>query len=319
MIRIAPYVRKDNLGLFENKESIFTGAVQRDIMRTVQIGNKYVVVNGLNENAPEVLALDKAEKEAKIKYIREMVAKIEAAVVNNVIEPKDKDFWSKVKEARPDNLNFWLSQDYELPITSVGYDLDLTDIKDEIKYIAIKAGGYSLCAKNYDEAKKNTRYKFYLQEKDSEITSKAALSRKKMQAVSIISDIVISKPSKLSNILACLDYDPCLYTSKTHPDVLLIRAEEIISGESGIANLDTPEKALDKFLVYTSKDDDSLETEAIVKKAISKYIIKKNTQNQFYTGDSNQMRLLGVTVEDVVLLLNSPENSVLFQTIKSKV
>ena len=109
-IAVRPYADPSipNMGLERYNMALFENVTQEEsIIYLDPTGSgKKRYITGLNEYAPEVQMLPIDDKEAKIKDIRECVATIER-YFGNALDISDKDFWTKVQVARPDNYDFW--------------------------------------------------------------------------------------------------------------------------------------------------------------------------------------------------------------------
>ncbi len=108
-IAIRPYfdAAKSNMGLEKYGLSLFDGTVHEEQLACLEINGIKRYVTGLNEFAPDVKKLNPEEQEAKIRQIRMIVSQLEKELAANVIDPKDEQFWNKVKLLKPDNDEFW--------------------------------------------------------------------------------------------------------------------------------------------------------------------------------------------------------------------
>jgi len=109
-ISIKPYFDPEisNLGLEKYGLSLFDGVFHEEQLACLEQNGIKRYITGLNEFAPDVKNLKDPElREAKIQEIRNVVAKLEAELAANIIDPSDPEFWNKVKLLRPNNDEFW--------------------------------------------------------------------------------------------------------------------------------------------------------------------------------------------------------------------
>ena len=171
-ISIRPFIEhsRENMGLEKYGMVLFEGAMYEEPVAYTESNGVRIYRTGLNEYAQEIENLPEEEKEAKIKEIREIVADLERKMVSNVLNVKDKDFWSKVKHIRNDNTKLW-----DELIIRVGNDPiflnPAKEWKDMLIYKAIEANGFTIVAPSLEHAKKNpSKYKFYLDKYEETIS-----------------------------------------------------------------------------------------------------------------------------------------------------
>ena len=97
-IRIKPYfdANRPNMGLEQYGLVLFDGVAQEEQLACLEKNGIKHYLTGLNEFAPEIKLLPPDLREARIKDIRKTVAQLERELAANVLDPEDKDFWSKV-------------------------------------------------------------------------------------------------------------------------------------------------------------------------------------------------------------------------------
>ena len=176
-VSIKPYFdqRVENMGLENYGLSLFDGVTHQEQLACIEINGISRYLTGLNEFAPELKKLNSDTRDSKIKQIRIAVSELEKELAANMIDPEDKDFWNKVKLLKPDNSEFW--NKIELTVGNTTIFLDVNDPYDRIKMYAIEAGGFSLVAKSYEDAKSKAKPpKFYL-DKDAETVSSSKSNR----------------------------------------------------------------------------------------------------------------------------------------------
>ena len=153
---------KENMGLENYGMTLFAGVYHEESLSCLEVNGVKRYVTGLNEFAPEVKRLNAKDRAAKVKEIRTAVAQLEAELAQNILDINDPMFWNNVKLLRPDNDTLWS----KITVKCGNDPLYLDPSKDPydlIKIFAIKAGGFSIVAKNLSEAK-TTGAKFYLDE-----------------------------------------------------------------------------------------------------------------------------------------------------------
>ena len=172
-IVIRPYfdATSENMGLENYGISLFDGVKHQEQLACLEINGINRYLTGLNEFAPEIKKLSKEIREAKVKQIRVTVADLEAELASNIINPEDKDFWNQVTLLKPDNHEFW--NKIELSVGNEPTHINTNDPYDRIKLAAIEAGGFSLVAKSYEDAKSKPRPpKFYLDKEEETVSTR---------------------------------------------------------------------------------------------------------------------------------------------------
>ena len=303
-ISIKPYfdARSENMGLENYGLSLFDGVKHQEQLACLEINGISRYLTGLNEFAPEVKKLSKEAREAKIKQIRKSVADLEAELASNILDPEDKDFWNKVKLLKPDNNEFWNKIDI-----SVGNEplfLNTSDPYDRIKLYAIEAGGFSLIAKSYEDAKNKPRPpKFYLDKDAETVSSRTEYKKLRNKALSELQKLFDKNSTKLFYVAKVVDASSTQYKKSTPLDVLYENMDTYIHGEGAESNI---ERAVNGFIDVVNSDMESLKIRSIVKdSSFFKYIITKS-DGHIYHNKKNVM--LGRNVSDVVEFLKNPLN-----------
>jgi len=303
-ISIKPYfdARAENMGLENYGLSLFDGIKHQEQLACLEINGINRYLTGLNEFAPEVKKLPKEKREAKVKQIRESVADLEAELASNILDPEDKDFWNKVKLLKPDNNEFWNKIDI-----SVGNDskfLNMNDPYDRIKLHAIEAGGFSLIAKSYEDAKAKPKPpKFYLDKDAETVSSRTEYKKLRNKALSELQKLFDKNSTKLFYVAKVVDANSTQYKKSTPGDILYENMDTHIHGEGAESNM---ERAVTQFLDATNCDMETLKIRSIVKdSSFFKYIITKS-DGHIYHNKKNVM--LGRNVSDVVEFLKNPLN-----------
>jgi hypothetical protein len=303
-ISIKPYfdARSENMGLENYGLSLFDGIKHQEQLACLEINGINRYLTGLNEFAPEVKKLPKEKREAKVKQIRATIVDLEAELASNILDPEDKDFWNKVKLLKPDNNEFWNKIDL-----SIGNDtkfLNMNDPYDRIKLCAIEAGGFSLIAKSYEDAKAKPRPpKFYLDKDAETVSSRTEYKKLRNRALSELQKLFDKNSTKLFYVAKVVDANSTQYKKSTPGDILYENMDTHIHGEGAESNM---ERAVTQFLDATDCDMETLKIRSIVKdSSFFKYIITKSDGHIYHNKKSV---MLGRNVSDVVEFLKNPLN-----------
>jgi len=303
-VSIKPYfdARAENMGLENYGLSLFDGITHQEQLACLEINGINRYLTGLNEFAPEVKKLPKEKREAKVKQIRATIADLEAELASNILDPEDKDFWNKVKLLKPDNNEFWNKID--LSIGNETKFLNMNDPYDRIKLCAIEAGGFSLIAKSYEDAKAKPKPpKFYLDKDAETVSSRTEYKKLRNKALSELQKLFDKNSTKLFYVAKVVDASSTQYKKSTPGDILYENMDTHIHGEGAESNM---ERAVNQFLDATNCDMETLKIRSIVKdSSFFKYIITKS-DGHIYHNKKNAM--LGRNVSDVVEFLKNPLN-----------
>ena len=303
-VSIKPYfdARSENMGLENYGLSLFDGITHQEQLACLEINGINRYLTGLNEFAPEIKKLPKEKREAKVKQIRATIADLEAELASNILDPEDKDFWNKVKLLKPDNNEFWNKIDL-----SIGNDtkfLNMNDPYDRIKLCAIEAGGFSLIAKSYEDAKAKPKPpKFYLDKDAETVSSRTEYKKLRNKALSELQKLFDKNSTKLFYVAKVVDANSTQYKKSTPGDILYENMDTHIHGEGAESNM---ERAVTQFLDATDCDMETLKIRSIVKdSSFFKYIITKSDGHIYHNKKSV---MLGRNVSDVVEFLKNPLN-----------
>ena len=303
-IVIRPYfdATSENMGLENYGISLFDGVKHQEQLACLEINGINRYLTGLNEFAPEIKKLSKEIREAKVKQIRVTVADLEAELASNIIDPEDKDFWNQVTLLKPDNHEFW--NKIEL---SVGNDLthiNINDPYDRIKLAAIEAGGFSLVAKSYEDAKSKPRPpKFYLDKEEETVSTRTEYKKMRNKALAELQKLFDKNSTKLFYVAKVVDATSTQYKKSTSLDILYENMDTYIHGDGAESNV---ERAVTGFLDVVNTDMESLKIRSIVKdSSFFKYISHKSDGHIYHT---KKNALMGRNVSDVVEFLKNPLN-----------
>jgi len=315
-IAIKPYFDNSvsNMGLENYGITLFDGIKHSEQLACLERNGVVQYLTGLNEFAPEIkLISDPESKAAKIKEIRSAVAELEKELAANILDIEDANFWNNVKLLRPDNVEFW----NKIAI-SCGNDpvyLNPNDPFDRIKLYAIEAGGFSIVAKSYEEARsKAVPPKFYLDKAQETAGAKTEYKKMRNKALAELQKLFDKNSTKLFYIAKVVDTASAQYKKYTPNDIIYDNMDRHIQGEGSEGN---KEKAAKTFLDAASMDMETLKIKSIVKDSVFfKYIINK-ADGHIYHAQSGTM--MGRNVSDVVEYLKNPLNEDILKDLINKV
>lgn len=303
-IAVRPFFdsRTSNMGLEEYGMTLFDGVTHTEQLACLENNGVTRYITGLNEYAPEIKLLDPETKESKVRAIREAVAELEKELAANVIEPDDKDFWNKVKLLSPSNTEFW--NKIHLACGNDPLYLDPKDPFDRIKLYAIEAGGFSIVAKSYDDARsKPVPPKFYLDKEEETVMVRTEYKKLRNKALSELQKLFDKNSTKLFYIAKVVDINSTQYRKSTPNDVIYENMDLYINGEGGETN---KERAAKSFMEAANMDMETLKIKSIVRdSSFFKYIISKPDGYLYHSKSSS---LLGRNVSDVIEYLKNPLN-----------
>jgi uncharacterized coiled-coil protein SlyX len=317
-IAIRPYVDTniDNMGLQKYNLSLFDGTFHEEPLSCIEINGIKRFITGLNEFAPEIKELSFEEQEAKIKQIRTVVAQLEKELAANVLDINDESFWNKVKLLRPDNEAFW----GEIKIRCGNdplYPEPDKDPYDLIKLYAIEAGGFSIVAKSFEEARKMAKTpKFYLDKLEETVAVQTEVKKLRNKALVELQKLFDKNQNKLFYVAKILDINSAQYKKTTPNDIIYDNMDKYINGE--LSDKDK-RKCPQRFLDVCNLDMETLKIKAIVKDSGSSYykVIANKADGFIYHMQSGA--ILGRTQNDVVEYLKNPLNEEILMDLTKKV
>ena len=315
-VTIRPYsaFADSNMGLEKYNMVVFEGVVHEEPITCLENNGIKRYVTGLNEFAPEIKALPEEERVAAVKEIRTIVAQLEKEIMLNVIDPKDEDFWSKVKLLRPDNSLFWDTIVMRFGNEPVYLD-PIVDPNDLIKLRAIEAGGFSLVAKSLDEARKNgSTYKFYLDKYEETIAINTEVKKLRNKALAELQKLYDKNANKLFLMCKVIDANSTQYRKSTPNDVMYDNMDKYINGE--LVDKDK-KKTASYFMEIATLDMETLKLRAIVKDANFYKLIATRGDGNIYHMKSGAV--LGKNPSDVVLYLKNPLNEEILMDVAKNV
>jgi len=301
---IKPYFdsRVENMGLENYGLSLFDGVKHQEQLACIEINGISRYITGLNEFAPELKQLNPEVRSSKIREIRAAVSELEKELASNMVDPEDKDFWNKVKLLKPDNSEFW--NKIELSCGNEPLYLDINDPYDRIKMYAIEAGGFSIVAKSYEDAKSKPKApKFYLDKDAQTVSTKTEYKKLRNKALAELQKLFDKNSTKLFYVAKVVDAHSTQYKKSTPLDILYDNMDGFIYGNGAEGN---KERAVNTFLNTVKQDMETLKLRSIVKdSSFFKYIV---TKSDGYIYHAKKNALLGRNVSDVVEFLRNPLN-----------
>lgn len=315
-ISIKPYFDNSvsNMGLENYGLSLFDGVTHTEQLACIEKNGVVQYLTGLNEFAPEVrLIKDPEEREAKIKEIRAAVAELEKELAANVLDVDDVHFWNNVKLLKPDNADFW--NKISLSCGNEPVFLDPKDPFDRVKLYAIEAGGFSIVARSYDEARSRAvPPKFYLDKAQETASTRTEYKKMKNKALAELQKLFEKNSTKLFYIAKAVDIASVQYKKYTPNDVIYDNMDRHINGEGTEGN---KERAAQGFLDAAAMDMETLKIKAIVKDSIFfKYIINKTDGHIHHVKSGSTM---GRNVSEVIEFLKNPLNEDILKDLNNRV
>lgn len=291
-----------NMGLENYGLSLYDGVKHFEQLACLEQNGVVRYLTGLNEFAPEIKLLKGDDKVARIREIRTAIAELETELAANVLDIEDPQFWNKVKLLKPDNKDFW--NRISLSCGNEPVFLDPNDPYDRIKLYAIEAGGFSIVAKSFDDARSRAvPPKFYLDKKEQTVIARTEYKKMRNKALSELQKLFDKNSTKLFYVSKVVDGNSTQYRKSTPNDVMYENMDLYINGEGVESN---KERAAKSFLEAVNMDMETLKIKSIVRDSVFfKYIINK-ADGYIYHAKTNAM--LGRNVSDVVEYLKNPLN-----------
>lgn len=316
-ISIKPFFNPDqmNMGLEKYGLALYDHVFHEEPLACIEPNGIKRYVTGLNEFSPEIkLIKDPDERAAKISEIRKVVSELEKELAANVVDPNDSDFWNKLKLLRPDNDEFWSKINIRCGNQPVYLD-PVKDPYDRIRIYAIEAGGFSIVAKSYDDARSRpTPAKFYLDKYEQTATTKTESKKIKNKALVELQKLYDKNVNKLMLVAKVVDINSTQYKKGTPSDVLYENMDNFING---LGSEKSSIRASENFMSAALLDAESLKIRAIVKDCTYYKFIALKGDGYIYHMSSGS--LLGKNPSDVVEFLKNPLNEEILKDLMTKV
>ena len=289
-----------NMGLEDYGMSLFDGVTHHEQLACLENNGVVRYLTGLNEFAPDIKLLNPEQREARSKEIRNVVAELEQELAANILDVDDPKFWNNVKLLRPDNAEFW--NRISVACGNEPLFLDPKDPYDRIKLYAIEAGGFSIVAKSFEDARSRAvAPKFYLDKTEETVMARTEYKKLRNKALSELQKLFDKNSTKLFYIAKVVDINSTQYRKSTPNDVIYENMDNYINGLGGETN---KERAAKSFTEAANSDMESLKIRSIVRDSVFfKYIINK-ADGYIYHVKTNSM--LGRNVSDVIEHMKNP-------------
>ena len=314
-LAVRPFVdsNSSNMGLEEYGLSLYDGVRHHEQLACLENNGVIRYLTSLNEFAPEIKLLPEEERNARVKQIRETIADLEKELAANIIDPESKNFWNEVKLLKPDNAEFW--NKIEIKCGNEPLFLDMANPFDRIKLMAIEAGGFSIVAKSYEDARSRpVAPKFYLDKEEETSMIRTEYKKMRNKALSELQKLYDKNSTKLFYIAKIVDGNSSQYRKSTPLDIIYENMDRHINGEGSESN---KERSAKSFIEAASLDMETLKIKSIVRdSSFFKYIINK-ADGYIYHAKSGS--LLGRNVSDVIEHLKNPLHEDILNDLSSSV
>jgi hypothetical protein len=280
--------------------SLFDGVTHHEQIACLENNGVIRYLTGLNEFAPDIRLMNEEDKAARVRDIRLAVIELEKELAANVIDVDDPQFWNKVVLLKPDNSEFW--NRISIACGNEPLFLDPKDPYDRIKLYGIEAGGFSLIAKSFDDARSRpVAPKFYLDKTEETVMARTEYKKMRNKALAELQKLFDKNSTKLFYIAKLVDINSTQYRKSTPNDVIYENMDNYINGFGAESN---KERAAKSFIEIVNLDMETLKIKSIVRDSVFfKYIINKADGYIYHTKTS---ALLGRNVSDVVEHLKNP-------------
>lgn len=305
-ITIKPYFdpNRSNMGLEKYGMTLFDGVFHEEQLACIEVNGIKRYLTGLNEFAPDIKTIkDPDAKEARIKEIRTIISQLEQDLAANMIEPNDPDFWNKVKICKPDNSELWDRITIRAGNEPVYLDPTI-DPYDLIKLCAIEAGGFSMIAKSYEDARtRAVPPKFYLDKYVETVTTRTESKKLRNKALAELQKLYDKNTNKMFYVVKAVDPNSAQYKKSTPNDVIYENLDRYINGEGIEPN---EKRAATEFLEKASLDMETLKLRALVKDGHFYKMLATKSDGFIYHMDS--ATLMGRNPSECVEFLKNPLN-----------
>lgn len=316
-ITVKPFFdpNKENMGLEKYGLAMFDGVFHEEQLACLEKNGQKIWLTGLNEFASSVKNIANPEdREAKIKDIRKTVAQLERELASNVVEPEDPEFWNKIKLLRPDNHEFWEKISIRCGNQPVILDPN-KEPYDLIKIYAIEAGGFSIIAKSYEDARSRAvPPKFFLDRYVETVSTKTELTKQKNKALAELIKLFDKNQNKLFLVAKVVDGNSVQYKKSTPNDVIYDNMDRFITGQGVEKSI---KRASQNFLDACALSMEELKIKALIKDATYYKFIQLKADGFIYHTDTST--LMGRNVSDCLEFLKNPLQDPILLDLSKKV
>lgn len=315
-ISIKPYVETNvqNLGLEKYNLALFEGTFHEEQLGLIEQNGQIYYLTGLNEFAPSVKNIkDPEEKEAKIKEIRRIVSQLEKEIAFNYVDPNDADFWTKIQRLRPDNHDFWKNITLRCSNEEMHLNPD-TEPYDLIKLKAIEAGGFTMVAGSFEEARTMEKPpKFFVDKFVDTMAIKTEYKKLKNKAIAELEKLYNKNKTKLFYVAKVVDANSVYYKLNTPSDVIYDNMDKYIIGQGSEKNV---KNAAETFIQTCNADMETLKIKALIKDSIWYKVMATKSDGFIHHMASSTM--MGRNVSDCIEFLKNPLNDSVLKSISEE-
>lgn len=316
-ISIKPFFdsKMSNLGLEQYGMALHDGVFHEEQLACIEQNGIKRYITGLNEYAPDIKRIkNDEEREAKIREVRQVVSQLEMDLAANMINPTDPDFWNKVKLLSPANDEFWNKITIRVGNQPVFLD-PAVDPYAIIKLYAIEAGGFSLVAKSYEDARaRSVPPKFYLDKLIDTVSTKTEVKKLKNKALAELQKLFDKNTNKLFYVAKVVDGNSTQYKKSTPNDVIYDNMDKFINAEGVETN---HKRAAQAFMDTASMDMETLKLKAMIRDSTYYKFIAPKADGFIYHLDTSA--LMGRNPSDCVEFLRNPLNEAVLTTLTKAV
>jgi hypothetical protein len=316
-ISIKPFFdpNKQNMGLEKYGLALFDGIFHEEQLACLERNGQKRYLTGLNEFSPDVKNIPNPEdREAKIKEIRTVVAQLERELASNVIDPKDPEFWNKVQLLRPDNDDLWSKITIRCGNEPVILDPS-REPYDLIKIYAIEAGGFSLVAKSYEDARSRAvSPKFFLDKYTETVSTKTEVTKIRNKALAELIKLFDKNQNKLFLVAKVVDGNSVQYKKSTPNDIVYDNMDRFITGQGVEKNM---KRAAQSFIDACAMSMEELKIKALIKDSTYYKFIQLKADGFIYHTDTST--LMGKNVSDCFEFLKNPLHDAVLLDLTQKV
>jgi len=317
LARIIPYIDHSipNMGLSKENMVVFDNVRQGEQLTCLMENGIKRHLTGLDEYAPEVLnILDPEKKAAVITSIRTKVIKLEQMLAaNSQLKIDDEKFWEKVQIIRRDNHKLWDNIFIEMGNEPVFLDPETSE--GLIRITAIEAGGFSLIAKSYEDARNSaTPPKFYLDKEIETVTNKNEIKKIKNRALVALQKMMDKDPKRLMYVAKNIDNNSAQYRYNTSHETIYNNLDEFISGNS---QEKSAKKAATLFLSVVEQPLEDLKVKAVIADANFYKFLEPRGDGMIYHRTTGSM--IGRNFSDCVEYLKNTLNVKIWEKLLAEV
>jgi hypothetical protein len=298
-ISIEPYFEAEipNMGLEKYGMVTFPDTEIREYISSDSTGR---FITGIDPNAMALRWVeDEDEKQAKVEEIKKIKDRLELTFGEGVLDARNEKFWAN----------------FELTIKNNRKDLDLRQAKDELVYHAIRAGGFTEVAPDYETAKtSNKLFKFYLKKEEEEAEAKVKHTILVNNAKGKLANVYSEDPSLMFRVSKVLLASANNFKPTTAPGILFEKLNDFIDGKIVKTN---KRDCANQFLNTLNSDRETLTITGIVNDAIYYSMLVQEKDGHFYNKETEAR--YGKTIKEIVEFLKNPINSTELENITQRV